>query len=118
MAAEKEFYSVRELAEKLGVVRETIYRLVKKGTLPCQQIGGAMRIRWADVEDYFKRTRKPLSIAELQEILDKLIEARRSMNWYFFELILPVLLRDSWEEEIGLISAAAALELEKRGNED
>jgi excisionase family DNA binding protein len=58
MAAEKEFYSVRELAEKLGVVKETIYRLIKKGELPCQQVGRAMRIRWADVEEYLKRTRK------------------------------------------------------------
>ncbi len=58
MAAEKEFFSVRELAEKLGVVKETIYRLIKKGELPCHQVGRAMRIRWTDVEEYLKRTKK------------------------------------------------------------
>lgn len=58
MAAEKEFYSVRELAEKLGVVKDTIYRLIKKGELPSQQVGRAVRIRWTDVEEYLKRTRK------------------------------------------------------------
>ena len=58
MVAEKEFYSVRELAEKLGVVKETIYRLMKKGELPSHQVGRAVRIRWADVEEYLKRTRK------------------------------------------------------------
>jgi excisionase family DNA binding protein len=58
MAVEKEFFSVREVAEKLGVVKETIYRLIKRGELPCNQVGRAKRIRWADVEDYLKRTRK------------------------------------------------------------
>ena len=58
MVAEKEFFSVRELAEKLGVVKETIYRLIKRGELHCNQVGRAKRIRWADVEEYLKRTRK------------------------------------------------------------
>jgi excisionase family DNA binding protein len=58
MAAEKEFFKVQEVAAKLGVVKDTIYRLIKKGELPCQQVGRAMRIRWADVEEYLKRTRK------------------------------------------------------------
>lgn len=58
MATEKEFLKVKEVAEKLGVVKDTIYRLIRKGELPCHQVGRAMRIRWADVEDYLKRTRK------------------------------------------------------------
>jgi putative molybdopterin biosynthesis protein len=58
MAEEKEFYKVQEVAAKLGVVKDTIYRLIKKGELPAHQVGRAMRIRWSDVEDYLKRTRK------------------------------------------------------------
>jgi excisionase family DNA binding protein len=58
MATEKEFFSVKELAEKLGVVKDTIYRLIKKGELPSHQVGRAVRIRWADVEEYLKRTKK------------------------------------------------------------
>ena len=58
MAAEKEFFKVKEVAEKLGVVKDTIYRLIRKGELPCHQVGRAMRIKWTDVEEYLKRTRK------------------------------------------------------------
>jgi excisionase family DNA binding protein len=56
--AEKEFYSVKEVAEKLGISKDTIRRLIRKGEFPANKIGGSIRIRWADVEEYLKRTRK------------------------------------------------------------
>jgi excisionase family DNA binding protein len=56
--AEKEFYSVKEVAEKLGVSKDTIRRLIRKGDFPANKIGGSIRIRWADAEEYLKRTRK------------------------------------------------------------
>ncbi len=58
MAAEKEFFTVREVAEKLGVVKDTIYRQIRKGNLTTHRVGRAVRIRWTDVEDYLKRSRK------------------------------------------------------------
>ncbi len=58
MGSEKEFFSVREVAEKLGVVKDTIYRLIRRGELPYHRVGRAVRVRWADVEDYLRRTRK------------------------------------------------------------
>ena len=52
---DKEFLSVKEVAEKLGVVKDTIYRLISAGELPSHQVGRAVRIRWTDVEAYLKR---------------------------------------------------------------
>jgi excisionase family DNA binding protein len=58
MVAEQDFFSVQELADKLGVSKDTVYRLIRKGELPYHQIGRAIRFRWADVEEYLKRVRK------------------------------------------------------------
>jgi excisionase family DNA binding protein len=58
MAGDQEFYSVRGVAEKLGVSKDTIWRRIRAGELPHHKIGRSVRIRWADVEEYLKRTRK------------------------------------------------------------
>jgi excisionase family DNA binding protein len=51
----KEFLSIREVAEYLGVDYKTIYRLVQGGEMPAGKVGGVYRIRSQDVEDYFRR---------------------------------------------------------------
>ena len=56
---EKEFYTVRELAELLSVNPMTIYRMVDRGELPVYTIGGrAKRFRKDDIEAYLKKVRK------------------------------------------------------------
>ena len=58
MAGEQELFSVKEVAAKLGVSKDTIWRRIRNGELPHHRIGRSVRIRWADVEEYLKRTRK------------------------------------------------------------
>jgi excisionase family DNA binding protein len=58
MADDKEFFSVMDVAKKFGVSKDTVYRLIHKGELPYYQIGGAIRIKKEDVEDYLKRAKK------------------------------------------------------------
>jgi len=53
----KEFLTVRELAELLQVTEMTIYRMVRRGDLPCHSIGRAKRFRRDDVEAFLKRCR-------------------------------------------------------------
>ncbi len=50
-AAEQEYFSVREVAKKLGVSKDTIWRRVRNGEMPTQRVGRAARIKWKDVED-------------------------------------------------------------------
>lgn len=53
----KEFYTVRELAERFGVTEMTVYRLASRGDLPSYSIGRAKRFRRDDVEEYLRRQR-------------------------------------------------------------
>ncbi len=55
---EKEFYTVEELAERLQLTRMTIYRLVKRGELPCYVIGRSKRFRHEDVEEFLVGCRR------------------------------------------------------------
>jgi excisionase family DNA binding protein len=58
MAGEQEFFSVKEVAERLGVSKDTIWRRIREGVLHHHKLGRSVRIRWTDVEEYLKRTRK------------------------------------------------------------
>lgn len=53
----KKFYTVKELAEMLQVTDMTIYRLVRRGKLPCYNIGRAKRFRRDDVETFLEDCR-------------------------------------------------------------
>lgn len=53
----KEFYSVNELAEVLGVNPMTVRRLEQRGELKSHSIGRIKRFRREDIEAYLKRAR-------------------------------------------------------------
>ena len=59
----REFYTVSQLADLLQLNEMTIYRMVKRGVLPCYEIGRAKRFRRSDVDEFLescgpKRRRK------------------------------------------------------------
>ncbi len=55
---DKEFYTVKELAEMLCVNPMTIYRMVDRGELTVHIIGGKIkRFRKKDIEAYLKKVR-------------------------------------------------------------
>lgn len=56
----KEFLSIKEVADYLGVDYKTIYRLVQQAEIPAGKVGGVYRIRRTDVESYFERQRQAL----------------------------------------------------------
>jgi excisionase family DNA binding protein len=41
--------SPQEAADRLGICRETIYRLCKKGRIPCLRVGSTLRLDLTDV---------------------------------------------------------------------
>lgn len=49
--------SLEEVAERLGVHRTTVYRLVMAGELPAAKIGRQWRIEPDDLERYLRRAR-------------------------------------------------------------
>jgi excisionase family DNA binding protein len=57
----KEFLSIKEVAEYLGVDYKTIYRLVQQAEIPAGKVGGVYRIRRNEVEAYFERQQQALA---------------------------------------------------------
>ena len=45
-------FTAKTLADRWALHPSTVYRLIEKGDLPCLRIGGAVRVRLEDVEEY------------------------------------------------------------------
>ncbi|MDF7826181.1 helix-turn-helix domain-containing protein [Pontiellaceae bacterium B12227] len=51
----KKLMKVKEVAEQLGVVEKTVYRLIWNGDLKAKKVGRAMRISAEDLEEYLNQ---------------------------------------------------------------
>ena len=54
---EKEFYSVKELRELLGVADKTVRRLMYRGEIEYYRIGRQVRFQRRDIEAYLQHTK-------------------------------------------------------------
>lgn len=59
MAETKEFLSLEEVADLLGVNYQLIYKLVRAGDLRSARIGKVYRIARHDLDDYLERAKSP-----------------------------------------------------------
>lgn len=57
MLDDQEFYSAKELADRLGVTETTIYRMVRAGKLACYHIGRAKRFHRDDIIAFLRSVR-------------------------------------------------------------
>ena len=57
MNDEKEFLSLEEVADKLGVTYQLIYRLVRSGELPAARLGKLYRVASADLAAYLEKSK-------------------------------------------------------------
>ncbi len=55
LAAEERFYSLEEVAERLGISERTVRRWIKAGDLPAYQPGREYRIRSTDLEEFLEQ---------------------------------------------------------------
>ncbi len=58
MSSEKEFYSLEEVGERLGVTYQLIYRLVRAGELPAMRIGKLYRVSGKDLDHYLEQSKQ------------------------------------------------------------
>ena len=58
---EKEYLSLEEVAEVLGVTYQLIYRLVRSGELPASRLGKLYRVSRTDLSAYLERTKREAS---------------------------------------------------------
>ena len=53
------FVTIPMVAERLGIGDTPIRLAIKRGDLPCYQLGRVARVRWADVLTWVERQRRP-----------------------------------------------------------
>ena len=63
LAEEKKLLGAEEVAELVGVRETTVYKWCKQGKLPCLKVGKHWRIRREVLEDFLKRSERPVTLA-------------------------------------------------------
>ena len=58
MGDEKEFLSLEEVADLLGVTYQLIYRLVRGGELPAVRLGKLYRVSRRDLDAYLEKSKR------------------------------------------------------------
>lgn len=58
MASEKEYLSLEEVADELGVTYQLIYRLVRSGEMPAARLGKLYRVSRTDLNAYLARSKQ------------------------------------------------------------
>src|SRR5215216_263851 len=70
--------SVQEVCEQLGMGRSWVYNQIRSGELPSVQLGGTVKIKHEDLEEYIQRHHSPSSFKAGKEgwlLLEKLAGA-------------------------------------------
>ncbi len=62
-ARETELLAATDVAGLLGLKETTVYRWCKQRRLPCLKVGKHWRIRWGDLEDFLRRSERPVTLA-------------------------------------------------------
>jgi len=94
---ERKMYKVPELAERWGISRSAIYRLIYKGLLPFKKLGGSVRFRLEDIERIERtgtrpgKVPKPLKPKVEQAPATALIAAAPSLKLPAIPIPVPVL---------------------------
>ncbi len=48
--------SLKEVAAYLGISKQSLYRMVKGGTIPAYKVGGAWRFRLSEIEEFLRHS--------------------------------------------------------------
>ncbi len=94
----KQFYSLEEVAELLGVNYQLIYRQVKEGKLPALRVGRIYRVRRADLEAYLELNSTGASGAFTCGACGKRYQSRLSERGRCPETDQPICL-DCWDRK-------------------
>jgi excisionase family DNA binding protein len=62
-ARETELLGAEDVAELVGVRETTVYKWCKEGKLPCLKVGKHWRVRREALEDFLKRSERPVTLA-------------------------------------------------------
>lgn len=80
MSPEKEYLSLEEVSDLLGVNYQLIYKLVRSGDLPAARIGRVYRILRRDLNEYIERSKTTASMAGVCSSCGKAYASRMSLR--------------------------------------
>lgn len=72
--ANKNYISVAELAEMLGISRIAVFKRIKKGQIPAEKIGRSYAISMKDVDEIIKGGKAQALTEYQKETIEKAVE--------------------------------------------
>jgi excisionase family DNA binding protein len=84
MSPEKEYLSVEEVADTLGVTYQLIYKLVRSGELPAARLGKLYRVSKKDLDAYLEKS-KLLSGTATCSVCGTTYQSRQSLVQHCLE---------------------------------
>ncbi len=87
---EPDFYTVKEIAEKLRVKISTVQDYIRKGHLPAYRIGRDYRIKKDDYEEWLKKRRTTWAVDEPDGLISPLYKIFGDFVYYTFQLALQL----------------------------
>ena len=98
VAVEKEFLSLEEVADLLGVNYQLIYRQVRGGLLPAARIGRVYRVSKKDLEAYLENAKTMAVPGYACAACGKTYSSRLSLKEHCLECEAAIC-RDCWERK-------------------
>ncbi len=80
MSSEKEFLSLEEVADRLGVTYQLIYRLVRAGEIPAMRIGKLYRVSRGDLDAYLEQSKMSVGAGGICAGCGKTYSSRLSLT--------------------------------------
>ena len=77
--SEKEFLSLEEVAEILGVTYQLVYKLARSGELPAVRLGKLYRVSKADLAEYLESKKREAAGGGTCSVCGEVYRSRRSL---------------------------------------
>jgi excisionase family DNA binding protein len=98
MSPEKEFLSLEEVADTLGVTYQLIYRLVRSGEMPAARVGKLYRVSRTDLNSYLEKTKKTAMVGGVCGACGTAYQSRMSLTQACVECGEPICV-DCWHRK-------------------
>lgn len=80
MTSQKEFLSLEDVAERLGVTYQLIYRLVRACEIPAVRVGKLYRIPRKDLDAYLEKSKQVAKAGGVCALCGRTYQSRLSLS--------------------------------------
>ncbi len=79
--SDKEFLSLEEVADKLGVTYQLVYKLARSGELPAVRLGKLYRVSSADLDAYLEEKKRETAGGGVCSVCGEVYRSRLSLKY-------------------------------------